>query len=78
VSIARNNVKTDIHLQTSKNLNRAKQDVLLVHAQHYCVSNGKMKMNKIVNENMMNDLIWVKRYSFLNDSMTFFCYQNPN
>ncbi len=29
------------------------------------------------NKNMMNDLVWVKRQSFPNDAMSFFCYQNP-
>jgi hypothetical protein len=41
VSITRNNIKTNIHLQTSRSLNRIKQDMLLVpktiHAQH-CTS----------------------------------------
>ncbi len=30
-SIARNNIDTNIHVQTSRNLNRVKQDMLLVH-----------------------------------------------
>jgi hypothetical protein len=34
---------------------------MIVHAQHCCASNGKMKMKKVVDKNMMNDLVWVKR-----------------
>jgi hypothetical protein len=81
VSIATNNIKTNIHLQTSRSLNRVKQDMLLVpktvHAQHCCALKGKMKVKKVVDKNMMNDLVWVKRYNFPNVAMRFFCYQNP-
>jgi len=41
-----------------------------IHAQHCCASKGKMKV-------MMNDLVWVKRQSFLSAAMSYFCYQNP-
>jgi hypothetical protein len=51
VSIAINDIETNIHLQTLRSLNRVKQDMVLVlkivHAQHYCASNGKMKVKKI-------------------------------
>jgi hypothetical protein len=63
--IARNNIKTDIHLHTSRSLNKVKLDMLLVpktiHAQHCCASNGKMKVKKTIDNNMMNDLVWMKR-----------------
>jgi hypothetical protein len=65
VSIAINNIETNIHLQTSRSLNRVKQNMVLVlnivHAQHYCASNGKMKVKKVVDKNMMSDIMWVKR-----------------
>jgi hypothetical protein len=35
-----------------------------IHAQHCCASKGKMKVKKIANKSMMNDLVWVKRQSF--------------
>jgi hypothetical protein len=54
MSIAINNRKTNIHLQTSRNLNRVKQDMLLIlktiHAQHCCASKGKMKVKKVANK----------------------------
>jgi hypothetical protein len=81
VSITRNNIKTNIHLQTSRNLNRVKQDMLLVpktvHAQHCCDLKRKLKVKKAVDKNMMNDLVWVKRLNFPNVAMRYFCYQNP-
>jgi hypothetical protein len=65
VLIVKNNIETNIHLQTSRSLNRIKQDVLLVpktfHAQHCCASNEKMKVKKVVDKSMMNNLMWVKR-----------------
>ncbi len=48
-----------------------------IHAQHYCVSKGKMKVKKVANKSMMNDLVWVKRQSFLSAATSYFCYQNP-
>ncbi len=48
-----------------------------IHAQHYCVSKGKMKVKKIVDKSMMNDLVWVKRQTFPSPVMNSFCYQNP-
>jgi hypothetical protein len=61
VSIARNNIKTNIHLHTSRSFNKVKQDMLLVpkivHAQYYCVLNGKMKVKKVVDKSMMSDLV---------------------
>jgi hypothetical protein len=33
----------------------------IVHVQHCYVSNGKMKVKKVANKSMMNDLVWVKR-----------------
>jgi hypothetical protein len=33
----------------------------IVHAQHYCASNGKMKVKKVADKSMMSDLVWVKR-----------------
>ncbi len=36
-----------------------------------------MKVKKAANKSMMNDLVWVKRQSFLNATMSSFCYQNP-
>jgi len=63
-----NNIKTNIHLQTSKSFNWVKQDMLLglktIHAQHCCASKGKMKTKKVANKNMMNNLVWVKRQNF--------------
>jgi hypothetical protein len=56
VSIAINNIETNIHLQTSRNLNKVKQDVLPIPTQHCCASNGKLKVKKTANKNMMNDL----------------------
>jgi hypothetical protein len=51
VSITINNIETNINMKTSRSLNRVKQDMVLVpktvHAQHYCASNGKMKMKKL-------------------------------
>ncbi len=80
VSIAKNNIKTNIHLQTSRNLNRVKQDMLLVpkivHAQHCYVSKGKMKMKWATDKSMMSDLVRVKRQSFFRVAMSSFCYQN--
>jgi len=65
VLIAKNSIKTNIHLQTSRGLNRVKQDMLLVpkivHTQHYCVSKGKLKVKWVINKSMMNYLVWVKR-----------------
>ncbi len=67
MSIAINSIETNIHLQTLRNLNRVKQDMLLVpktvHVQHCCVLNGKMKMKmkKVVDKSMMSVLLWVKR-----------------
>ncbi len=49
-----------------------------IHAQHCCASNGKMKVKKTIDNNMMNDLVWVKRQSLPNVAMSFFCYQNTN
>jgi hypothetical protein len=81
VSITINNIKTNIHLQTSRSLNKMKQNMLfvpkIVPAQHYCDLNGKMKVKWVVDKSMMNDLVWVKRQSFPSDAMSFFCYQNP-
>jgi hypothetical protein len=81
VSIAKKTKKTSSHLQTLRSFNNVKQDILLVpktiHAQHCCASKGKMKVKKIANKNMMNDLVWVKRQSFLRADMSSFCYQNP-
>jgi hypothetical protein len=48
-----------------------------IHAQHCCASKGKMKVKKIANKSMMNDLVWVKRQSFFSAAMSYFCYQNP-
>jgi hypothetical protein len=68
-------------MQTLRSLNKVKQDMLLVpkivHAQHHCVSKGKMKVKKIADKSMMNDLVWVKRQSFHSVAMSSFCYQNP-
>jgi hypothetical protein len=65
VSIAGKKLKINIHLQTLRSFNKVKQNMLLVpktvHAQHCCVSKGKMKVKKIVDKNMMNDVVWVKR-----------------
>jgi hypothetical protein len=60
-----NSIETNIHLQTSRSFNKVKQDMLLVpktiHAQHRCALKGKMKVKKVADNNMMNDLVWVKR-----------------
>jgi len=48
-----------------------------IHAQHCCASKGKMKVKKVANKSMMNDLMWVKRQSFFSAAMNYFCYQNP-
>jgi hypothetical protein len=48
-----------------------------IHAQHCCDSKGKMKVKWVANKNMMNNLVWVKRQSFVNAAMSSFCYQNP-
>ncbi len=65
MSIAINSIETNIHLQTLKTLNRVKQDMLLVpkivHVQHCCVLNGKMKMKKVADKSMMSVLLWAKR-----------------
>jgi hypothetical protein len=65
VSIAKNSIKTNIHLQTLRSFNRVKQDMLLVpkivHAQHCCDSKGKMKMKWVAYKSMTSDLVWVKR-----------------
>jgi hypothetical protein len=51
VLIVKNNIETNIHLQTSRSLNKVKQDVLLVpktfHAQHCYAPNEKMKVKKL-------------------------------
>jgi hypothetical protein len=82
VSMTRNNIEINIHLQTSRSLNRFKQNMLLVpkivHAQHYYASNGKMKMKKVVDKRTMSDLMWVKRQSFPSATMSFFYYQKLN
>jgi hypothetical protein len=82
VSIAKNNIETNIHLQTSRSLDRVKQDMLLItktiHAQHCCASNGKMKVKKVADKYMMNDLVWVKRQNLPIVAMSSFCYRNPN
>jgi hypothetical protein len=36
-----------------------------------------MKVKWVVDKNMMNNLVSVKKQSFLNITMSFFCYQNP-
>jgi hypothetical protein len=76
-----NKIKINTHLQTLRNLNKVKQDMLLVpktiHAEHCCVLKRKMKVKKIVNKSMMNNLVWLKRQSFLSVAMSSFCYQNP-
>jgi hypothetical protein len=81
VLIAKKNLETNIHLQTSKSLNRVKQDMLLfpknVHAQHYYASKGKMKVKKVAYKSMMNNLVWVKRKNFPIAAMSSFCYRNP-
>ncbi len=65
MSIAINSIETNIHLQTSRSLNRVKQDMPLVpktvHAQHCYALKGKMKVKWVVDKNMMNDLMWVKK-----------------
>jgi hypothetical protein len=33
----------------------------IVHAQHCCALNGKMKVKKIADKSMMSNLMWVKR-----------------
>ncbi len=75
-------METNIHLQTSRSLDRVKQDMLLVtktiHAQPCCASNGKMKVKKVADKNMMNGLVWVKRQSLPIVAMSSFCHQNPN
>ncbi len=62
VSIAINSIKTNIHLQPSRSLNRVKQDMPLVpkivHAQHCYALKGKMKVKWAVDKSMMNDLVW--------------------
>jgi hypothetical protein len=76
-----NSIETNIHLQTSRSLNRVKQDMLLglkiIPAQHYCALKGTMKMKKVADKSMMSNLVWVKRQSFPSVAMGFFCYQNP-
>jgi hypothetical protein len=79
--MAKNSIKTNIQVQTSKSLNRVKQDMLLVpktiRAQYCCTSSGKMKAKKVTNKSMMDDLVLVKRQSFPSAIMSFFCYQSP-
>jgi hypothetical protein len=57
------------------------QDMLFVPntvpTQHCCALNGKMKVKWVANKSMVNDLVWVKKQNFPNDTMSFFCYQNP-
>jgi hypothetical protein len=69
-------------MHTSRSLSRVKQDMLLVlkivYAQRCCASNGEMKMKKVANKSMMSDLVWVKRQSLRNITMSSFCYQKPN
>jgi hypothetical protein len=80
VSIARNDIETNIHLQTSRSFKRVKHDMLMVpkivHAQHCCASKGKMKVKWTAYKNMMNELVWVQRQSFPSVAMSSFCYQN--
>jgi hypothetical protein len=45
-----------------------------VHAQHFCASNGKMKVKKVVDKNMMSDLMWVKIQNLHSAAMNSFCY----
>ncbi len=82
VSITNNNIETNIHLQTSRSLNRVKQYMLLVlktiHAQHCCALNGKMKVKKVADKSMMSNLVQVKRHSLFSATMSSFCYQNLN
>jgi hypothetical protein len=63
--LPKNNLETNMHLQTSRSLNRVKQDMLLfpknVHAQHYYASKGKMKVKKAADKSMMSNLVRVKR-----------------
>ncbi len=76
------NIKINIHLQTSRSLNRVKHDMLMVrkiiHAQHCCASNGKMKVKKAADNSMMSDLMRMKREILPTIAMSSFCYQNPN
>jgi hypothetical protein len=57
----KNNIKTNMHLQTSRSFNRVKQENLLfpkiVHAQHYYASKGKMKVKKTANKSMISNLV---------------------
>ncbi len=82
MSITNNNIETNIHLQTSRSLNRVKQYMLLVlktiHAQHCCALNGKMKVKKVADKSMMSNLVQVKRHSLFSATMSSFCYQNLN
>jgi hypothetical protein len=52
-------------MQTTTSFNKVKQHMLLVpktiHAQQCCVLKGKMKVKKVANKRMMNDLVWLKR-----------------
>jgi hypothetical protein len=43
----------------------------IIHAQHYCASNGKMKMKKTIDKSMMSDILRIV-------AMSSFYYQNPN
>jgi hypothetical protein len=80
--IIKNNIETNIHLQTSRRFDRVKQDMLLVpktiHAQHCCASNGKVKVKKVVDKSMMRNLVWVKIQNLPSIAMSSFCYENPN
>jgi hypothetical protein len=49
-----------------------------IHTQPCCASNGKMKVKKVADKNMMNGLVWVKRQSLPIVAMSSFCHQNPN
>ncbi len=36
-----------------------------------------MKVKWVIDKNMMNNLVWVKKHNFPNATMNFFGYQNP-
>ncbi len=70
-----------MNLQTTRSLDKVKQDMLQVpksvHAQQCCALKGKMKVKKTVNKIMIRDLVGVKRQRFPGIAMNAFCYQNP-
>jgi hypothetical protein len=67
-----NRIQIIVNLQTTRNLNKAKQDILQVPK----TLKGKMKVTETANKIMMKYLMGVRKQRFRGIALSAFCYQN--